>query len=158
MKALACLGGALAAFCTGSYAGQLVMTSLPWAGALEVGSASESPPTPSNPTMSGLATFSGKGSTTASGEHFAPMGLTAGHRTLPFGTVLRVTNQQTGKSAVVRVNDRGPFVAGRILCLSLGAARAIGMERAGVASVKIEIIATADALTSDTPLLAMEHR
>ena len=67
------------------------------------------------------------GNRTASGEIFNPNGLTAAHRTLPFGTCLRVSNPKTGRSVAVRVNDRGPFTKGVSLDLSHGAARAIGM-------------------------------
>lgn len=65
---------------------------------------------------------------TANGEHFKPMGLTAAHRSLRFGTRLRVTNPKTGRSVIVRITDRGPFVHGRVLDLSRGAALAIGMH------------------------------
>ena len=69
---------------------------------------------------------------TANGEHFVPGGLTAAHRSLPFGTRIRVTNVQTGRSAVVRVNDRGPAAyTGRSLDLARGAARAIGLHSVG---------------------------
>jgi rare lipoprotein A len=68
------------------------------------------------------------GNRTASGERFNPNGLTAAHRTLPFGTCLRVSNPKTGRSVAVRVNDRGPFTKGVSLDLSHGAARAIGMR------------------------------
>ena len=67
-------------------------------------------------------------------------GLTAAHRELPLGTLIRVTNLNNGRSVVVKVNDRGPFVAGRILDLSLGAARKLDMVQDGVAWVKIEIV------------------
>jgi rare lipoprotein A len=69
-----------------------------------------------------------RGSRTASGEIFNPEGLTAAHKSLPFGTCLLVGNPRTGKSIVVRVNDRGPFTEGMTLDLSAGAARAIGMR------------------------------
>lgn len=69
-----------------------------------------------------------RGNRTASGEVFNPNGLTAAHRTLPFGTCLLVKNPRTGKSVKVRVNDRGPFTKGLSLDLSAGAARAIGMR------------------------------
>jgi rare lipoprotein A len=69
----------------------------------------------------------GRACKTANGERFNPSGLTTAHRTLPFGTRLRVTNPKNGRSVTVRVNDRGPFVKGRVLDLSQGAARAIGM-------------------------------
>jgi rare lipoprotein A len=68
-----------------------------------------------------------RGKRTASGEKFNPQGLTAAHRTLPFGTCLIVGNPHNGKSVKVRVNDRGPFVKGRVLDLAAGAARAIEM-------------------------------
>jgi rare lipoprotein A len=68
-----------------------------------------------------------RGKRTASGEKFNPHGLTAAHRTLPFGTCLVVGNPRNGKSVNVRVNDRGPFVKHRVLDLAAGAARAIGM-------------------------------
>ena len=73
------------------------------------------------------------GSVTANGERFTGKGMTAAHKTLPFGTKLRVTYR--GKSVVVRINDRGPFVRGRHLDLSTAAARKIGMVRAGVGKV-----------------------
>jgi rare lipoprotein A len=68
------------------------------------------------------------GNRTANGERFNPNGLTAAHRSLPFGTCLRVGNPKTGKTVKVRVNDRGPFTKGVSLDLSRGAARAIGMH------------------------------
>lgn len=75
------------------------------------------------------------GRRTASGERFNPNGLTAAHRTLPFGTRLRVCYRGC---VVVRVNDRGPFIRGRSLDLSAGAARAIGLTRVGVGMVEVE--------------------
>jgi peptidoglycan lytic transglycosylase len=72
-----------------------------------------------------------EGSHTASGQHFNPHGLTAAHRTLPFGTRLLVINPHNGKSVTVTVNDRGPFVKGVSLDLSLGAAKVIGMTGTG---------------------------
>jgi rare lipoprotein A len=83
----------------------------------------------------GRASWYALHSRTASGERMDPSELTAAHRTLPFGTRLKVTNQRNGKSVVVRINDRGPFVRGRMLDLSRGAARRIGMIDAGHASV-----------------------
>jgi len=76
------------------------------------------------------------GNRTASGERFNPNGLTAAHRTLPFGTCLRVSNPKTGRSVAVRINDRGPFTKGVSLDLSHGAARAIGMS--GTQTVMME--------------------
>ena len=76
------------------------------------------------------------GNRTASGEVFDPDGLTAAHRTLPFGTCLRVGNPKTGRSVKVRINDRGPFTKGLSLDLSYGAARAIGMRSTQNVTVK----------------------
>jgi len=75
----------------------------------------------------------------ANGEIYDQNAMTAAHRTLPLGTIIRVTNQATGQSAVVKITDRGPFVHGRVLDLSLAAAKATGVYRAGVAKVKIEV-------------------
>lgn len=80
------------------------------------------------------------GKPTASGEKYSHKALTAAHRTHPFGTKLRVTNLSNGKSVEVRVNDRGPFKRGRIVDLSLKAAKQIDMVRQGVAKVKVEVI------------------
>lgn len=75
------------------------------------------------------------GQTTANGERFNAYGNTTAHKTLPFGTKLRVTNQSNGKSVIVRVNDRGPFIAGRSLDLSYGAFSSIAHPGQGVANV-----------------------
>src|SRR5262245_13131907 len=88
-----------------------------------------------------VATYYGQefaGHRTASGEKFNPNAMTAAHRTLPFGTRVRVTNSSNGRSIIVRINDRGPFVKGRAIDLSRGAARAIGMGSAG--NVRMEVI------------------
>lgn len=79
-------------------------------------------------------------SRTASGERMNPSRLTAAHRSLRFGTKLRVTNSRNGRAVVVRVNDRGPFIRGRVLDLSRAAATQIGMVRSGTAKVCYEII------------------
>ncbi len=86
----------------------------------------------------GKASFYSHGTRTASGSRFQPSALTAAHRSLPFGTVLRVTNLANQRSIMVTVNDRGPFVRGRILDVSSGAADALGFRGAGVAQVRIE--------------------
>jgi len=89
----------------------------------------------------GLASWYGgkfQGRRTASGEIFDTNQLTAAHKSLPFGTLVRVTNMDNGKTVVVRINDRGPFVAGRIIDLSRAAATAIAMAGKGVAPVRIE--------------------
>lgn len=88
----------------------------------------------------GLASWYGErhhGRRTASGETFDMHALTAAHRTLPFGTRVRVRNPATGDSVVVRINDRGPFKQGRVIDLSRAAAERIGLIRAGVAPVEI---------------------
>jgi rare lipoprotein A len=91
--------------------------------------------------LSGLASFYRlAGYKTANGETFDPNLLTAAHRTLPFGTKLRVTNEKTGKSVVVRVNDRGPFIPGRELDLSYSAAETLGMVEQGVGKVQMTVV------------------
>jgi rare lipoprotein A len=87
-----------------------------------------------------LASFYGEDSETASGEKFNPNELTAAHPTLPFGTRLRVTNVTNGRSVIVRINDRGPFVRGRSVDVSSSAAERIGMIDQGVAKVKLDVI------------------
>jgi rare lipoprotein A len=96
----------------------------------------------------GLASWYGgkfQGRQTASGEIFDTNQPTAAHKTLPFGTIVRVTNLENGKSTVVRINDRGPFIPGRIIDLSRASALAIGLAGTGVARVRIE------ELRSDSP-------
>jgi rare lipoprotein A len=91
----------------------------------------------------GLASWYGEfhhGLPTASGEIFDMGAMTAAHRSLPLGTRLQVTNLENGRSARVRVNDRGPYVADRVLDLSRGAARALGMVARGVVPVRLELI------------------
>jgi rare lipoprotein A len=80
------------------------------------------------------------GNRTASGEVLRPGTLTAAHRTLPFGTRVRVTNLWNGRQAVVRINDRGPFHGGRVIDLAHGAAQELGVVASGVARVKLEIL------------------
>jgi rare lipoprotein A len=91
----------------------------------------------------GEASYYGRelaGNRTASGERFNPQALTAAHRTLPLGSKLRVTNKSNGKSVVVRINDRGPFVGKRLVDVSYAAAQQIGMVRAGKAMVSLELL------------------
>ena len=76
----------------------------------------------------------------ASGGRFNPNGLTAAHKTLPFGTKVRVTNRNNGKSVIVTINDRGPYVRGRIIDLSKAAAEQISMTSSGVAPVSIAVV------------------
>lgn len=94
-------------------------------------------------TEAGIASFYHDrfhGRTTASGERFDQNALTAAHRTLPFGTTVRVTRTDTGKSVEVRINDRGPFRAGRIIDLSRTAARRLDMLDRGLVPVRVEVI------------------
>jgi rare lipoprotein A len=88
----------------------------------------------------GVASFYTEDSQTASGEKYDPHELTAAHPSLPFGTRLRVTNTTTGKSVTVRVNDRGPYVQGRVVDVSYSAAQALGMVNSGVAKVKLDVV------------------
>jgi rare lipoprotein A len=88
----------------------------------------------------GLASFYTEGTQTASGERFDTHELTAAHRTLPFGTRLRVTNVATGRSVTVRVNDRGPFIPGRVVDVSHSAAETLGMVGGGIAKVKLDVV------------------
>jgi len=91
----------------------------------------------------GIASYYGKrfaGRPTASGERFNPQHLTAAHRTLPFGSKVRVTNPDNGKSVVVRINDRGPFTRGRTIDLSRKAAEEIGLVRRGHGPVELALL------------------
>jgi rare lipoprotein A len=87
--------------------------------------------------QSGIASVY-SGGLTADGEHASAGGMTAAHRTLPFGTLVRVTNDRTGRSVVVRINDRGPFVHGRVIDLMPAAARALGFS--GLAQVTLTVV------------------
>jgi rare lipoprotein A len=80
------------------------------------------------------------GNRTANGELFRPGTLTAAHRTLPFGTKVRVTNLWNGRSAIVRINDRGPFHGRRVIDLAHGAASQLGLISSGIAQVKLEVL------------------
>lgn len=111
-----------------------------------------SPPAPAavEPTFrqEGIASWYGTahhGRPTANGETYDMKAATAAHRTLPFGVIVRVTNLENGRSTLVRINDRGPYVKGRIIDLSEGAARAIGMRQRGTARVRVEQIDTMEA-------------
>lgn len=80
------------------------------------------------------------GTHTASGERLRDHSATAAHRTLPFGTHVRVTNRKNGRSVIVRINDRGPFRQGRIIDVTIGMARQLGMVQAGVVPCKVEVL------------------
>ena len=98
--------------------------------------------------MEGLAAYYSDrldGRRTASGQVFDQTKLTAAHQTLPFGTMVKVTNTKNGRSVVVRINDRGPTQAGRVIDLSRAAAAKLGMLRAGLVPVKLEVVKEAPA-------------
>jgi rare lipoprotein A len=88
----------------------------------------------------GIASYYWEPQALASGGRFNPNAMTAAHKTLPFGTRVRVTNLNNGRAAVVTINDRGPYVGGRIIDLSKAAAGAVGMQGAGLARVKLDVI------------------
>tara|TARA_B100001287_G_scaffold71076_1_gene58697 strand:+ start:1975 stop:2574 length:600 start_codon:yes stop_codon:yes gene_type:complete len=93
--------------------------------------------------MTGEASWYGPGfygNRTASGEIYRPGTMTAAHRTLPFGTKVRVTNLWNGRSAVIRINDRGPFIDHRVIDLGHGAASELGLTASGIAQVKLEVL------------------
>ena len=93
--------------------------------------------------MTGEASWYGPGfygNRTASGEIYRPGTMTAAHRTLPFGTKVRVTNLWNGRSAVIRINDRGPFIDNRVIDLGHGAASELGLTASGIAQVKLEVL------------------
>ncbi|MFA7343983.1 MAG: septal ring lytic transglycosylase RlpA family protein [Terrimicrobiaceae bacterium] len=90
--------------------------------------------------LNGKASFYGKPQKTASGERFDPKKLTAAHKTLPMHSVVRVVNLRNWKSVIVRINDRGPYIRGRIIDLSTAAAEKIDMIDSGVAPVKVEVL------------------
>src|SRR6266540_6016791 len=100
---------------------------------------------PESPTIvDGVASYYGRehhGKKTANGEIFDMTKLTAAHRSLPFGTQVKVTNLSNQRSVVVRINDRGPYYQGRIIDLSLAAAERLEMVQAGIVRVKVEILA-----------------
>jgi rare lipoprotein A len=102
---------------------------------------------PERPTFTqvGVASWYGPefhGQTTANGERFDMRAMTAAHRSLPFGTIVRVTDLATGRAVRVRINDRGPLVAGRILDLSRRAAGQLGVDGDGTARVRLEVVAS----------------
>jgi rare lipoprotein A len=108
------------------------------------GCATTQPPVPRpSETLQGIASWYGEefaGRTTANGEIFDPSGLTAAHRTFPFGTILDITNAKTSQTVRVRVNDRGPYIGNRVIDLSYAAAQQIGLIEPGVGTVDITIV------------------
>jgi rare lipoprotein A len=134
--------------------------SLPLLGAcaaLRLPSPAPEPAAAEQPLMSqtGLASWYGRphhGRRTASGERFDMHADTAAHRSIELGTVARVTNLETGRTTKVRINDRGPYVAGRVIDLSAGVARRLGMAEQGLARVRIEVFASdQEAVSAATP-------
>ena len=116
--------------------------------------ASRSTPTPSTIIETGLASWYGpkhQGKRTASGEIFDQNKFTAAHRTLPWGSIVKVTNLENGKSVEVRINDRGPFTEGRVIDLSRAAARALGIIKSGISPVRTELLSPR-AMSSDLVL------
>src|SRR3712207_4051080 len=94
----------------------------------------------------GVASWYHEGSRTANGERYRPDGISAAHRSLPFGTRVLVRNQRTGRTVTVRINDRGPFSSGSIIDLSRGAQRIMGMD--GVAPVCISVVGRGPSVAS----------
>lgn len=90
--------------------------------------------------LKGLASYYWQEQMTSSGERFNRRGMTAAHKTLPLGTMVRVTNMTNGRSTIVRINDRGPFKPGRVIDLSEAAAQQIQMTGAGIARVAIDVV------------------
>jgi rare lipoprotein A len=103
--------------------------------------------------MSGIASWYGPGfhgNRSASGEVYNQNAMTAAHRTLPFGTKVVVTNLNNGRSVVVRINDRGPFIRGRVIDLSAAAARALGVMQTGIAPVQVQVLGEQKTVASDS--------
>jgi rare lipoprotein A len=116
--------------------------------------------TPSTIIETGLASWYGakhQGKRTASGEVFDQKKFTAAHRTLPWGSIVKVTNLDNGKSVEVRINDRGPFTKGRVIDLSRAAARALGMVGSGVSWVRMELLSPLE-MSSDLVLQNSQSR
>jgi rare lipoprotein A len=116
-------------------------------------------PQPKSSELEGLASYYAEpyhGRKTASGEIFDTyQGMTAAHRTLPFNTMVRVTNKANGREVDVRINDRGPFIDGRVIDLSLRAAREIDLVRPGVAPVKLKVLKLETAAKASAPVASV---
>ena len=96
----------------------------------------------------GIASWYGHGAVTANGEEFDLSAMTAAHKTLPFGTVVQVQNLRNGRDIFVRINDRGPFVDGRIIDLSFAAALSLGLAGPGIAPVRVTVLSGKDTTTT----------
>ena len=90
--------------------------------------------------LNGIASYYWQPQRVAAGGWFNPDGMTAAHRTLPFGTRVRVTHLASGRTVEVKINDRGPYIAGRVIDLSRAAAGVIGMTKQGIARVAVEVL------------------
>ncbi|MEI7970158.1 MAG: septal ring lytic transglycosylase RlpA family protein [Betaproteobacteria bacterium] len=99
-----------------------------------------------------------KGRPTASGHRFDPLAPTAAHKTLPLGTAVRITNLENGRSATATINDRGPYVQGRVVDVSLALARQLGFVQAGMARVKVEIMGWEPVRRLRDAVTAMQNR
>jgi peptidoglycan lytic transglycosylase len=108
------------------------------------------PAAKANSLSDGVASFYTEDEWTASGEKFNTHAMTAAHPTLPFGTRLRVTNLSNGRSVVVRINDRGPYVSGRVVDLSESAAESLRMVERGIVKVKLEVVQKSTGATTTT--------
>jgi rare lipoprotein A len=105
--------------------------------------------------MRGISSWYGPnfhGKQTSSGEHYNMHARTAAHKTWPMDTMVRITNLQNGKSTIVRINDRGPFVRGRIIDCSYAAGKALGLDRMGVAKVEIEVVGFSGKVASEASM------
>lgn len=122
--------------------GRIALTTV----ALSLGALSQ--PALADVEQTGVASYYWQGRGTASGERFNPNALTAAHRSLPFNTKVEVTNLRNGRTVVVRINDRGPFVRGRIIDVSRAAAGELGFSGRGVTKVSVKVIETGDAETA----------
>jgi rare lipoprotein A len=121
----------------------VILASGLWSMPVELSAEADAENTPLPPPQVGKASYYSdrlKNRPTASGERYHPGKLTAAHPRLPFGTMVRVIRPKTGKSVIVRINDRGPYAKDRIIDLSRKAAEALGIIRAGVARVRLEVI------------------
>jgi rare lipoprotein A len=105
-----------------------------------VGTAATFTASPAAASQCGMASWYSMGSQTASGERMNADALAAAHRSLPFGTRVKVENLDNGRSVVVRINDRGPFVAGRVIDVTRGAAQQLGMIGTGLAEVRVTVL------------------
>jgi peptidoglycan lytic transglycosylase len=110
------------------------------------------------PASVGVASFYTEGEVTANGEKFDTHELTAAHRTLPFGTRVRVTNIETGQSVTVRINDRGPFIPGRVVDVSQSAAATLGMVDKGITKVKLDVVKDTKEAAKENKEVAKESK